>query len=281
MDSCANTVLPSKDKLLQFWTEIVDPKGIGMAEAIAGEIASYTNEPIDIVRQKMTTGEDALKSLWQEMRIDTTDAQSVAAFYRDQFLEAYELASWHCGQTGSCPLSYARAAKFAEVKKLKRVLDFGSGIGTGSLCFATVGCEVHSADIARQMLKFVGQRLLHREFTPHLIDLNEVRPASRSYDMVVCFDVLEHVPDQLAKLKELESYLRDGGYMFVNLMPDSSDENKPMHISSAPNWIFLIRRTGLVPEWKCFYESEQVLVRRRSGRLRNTLASCIDYIQRV
>lgn len=271
----------STEELLTLWHRIIDPEKIGLPQALAAEIASYTNEPITIVRQKMATGEVDLKRLWQEMKIDADDERSVAEFYRDNFVEAYELANWHCGQAGSCPLSYAHAAKFAELKTLKRVLDFGSGIGTGSLCLASVGCEVHSADIARQLLKFVGHRLTRHGFTPHLIDLKDEKPSPGFYDMVVCFDVLEHVPDQLAKLKELESYLRVGGYLIVNLMADSSNENKPMHVSAAGNWLRLIRRTGMVPEWAFFRESEQALVRRRTGRLRNMLAMCVDYVQGV
>lgn len=263
---------------IRFWEKVVDPDGRGMPEAIAGDIASYTGEPIGVVLAKMEIGIGDFRELWLKSRIDPSDPESVASFYRDQFTEAYELANWHCGRTtGVPPLSYARAALFARDRGLRRALDFGSGIGTGSLCLASAGCEVHSADIARELLRFVGHRFTGRGLTPHLIDLNTPeRPKRNYYDIITCFDVLEHVPDQLGKLVELQSYLRMGGYLFVNLMEDSSHPDRPMHISSAGNRLSLIRKTGMKPYWPGFGGGLQVLVHTRSARFTNKIAHLIE-----
>ena len=263
---------------LEFWQSVVDPEGRGMPEAIAGEIASYTGEPVAVVLEKMATGTEDLKRLWLETRINPSDAESVASFYRDQFVEAYELANWHCGRTnGEPPLSYAHAALFAREKGLRRALDFGSGIGTGSLCLAAAGCEVHSADIANELLQFVGHRMELRGHSPRLIDLNTTRPRKGYYDLITCFDVLEHVPDQLAKLRELGAYLRIGGYLLVNLMDDSSHPDRPMHVSSAGRKLRLVRKTSLRPDWSaCTDMGYLALVRRRSSWLINRIALLIE-----
>src|SRR5437773_2642290 len=109
---------------------VIDPQGVGLAQAIAADIAAYTGEAVDVVLTKMATGKDDLKRLWEDQGIDQSDENRVVTFYRDQFVEAYELADWHCGRTnGTCPLSYAHAALFARRRRLTRALDFGSGIG--------------------------------------------------------------------------------------------------------------------------------------------------------
>jgi 2-polyprenyl-3-methyl-5-hydroxy-6-metoxy-1,4-benzoquinol methylase len=269
----------SSDQLaLEFWTNVIDPLGIGMPAAIAAEIASFTGEPVDLVQRKMETGKDDLKRLWEESHIDVSDAHSVASFYRDQFVEAYELANWHCGNmNGSPPLNYARAALLARAQGLTRALDFGSGIGSGSLALASAGCEVHSADIAEQLLGFVEHRMRSRGYPPVTINLDTAqRPSRGYYDLITCFDVLEHIPDQFGKICELASYLRPGGYLLVNLMSDSSHPDRPMHISSAGSWLPMLRRTSLVPYWAGFAQEMQAFMHWRTGRLRNWVASWRD-----
>jgi hypothetical protein len=97
---------------------------------------------------------------------------------------------------------------------------------------------------------------------------------------MTCFDVLEHIPDQHAQLTKLATYLRVGGYLFVNLLHDSTHPNRPMHISSAGDTIALVRRTSLVPDWDatCIDADLNVtaLVKRRGGRLYNVAASVVE-----
>jgi SAM-dependent methyltransferase len=271
-------VITEENEALSFWRNLVDPKHVGMPEALAEELAAYTGEGVELVLGKMERGAEELKQLWIASRIDPNDPASVVSFYRDQFVEAYELADWHSGRTnGVPPLNYARAALFAQQKGLRRALDFGSGIGSGSLALASVGCEVHSADIASELLKFVRFRMERRRFVPRVIDLNtHLRPLNNYYDVITCFDVLEHVPDQLSKLRELQSYLRVGGFLLVNLFPDSSDPLRPMHISSAGNRLKLIRKTGMKPCWSNCWRDQQVLQRTRLARLRNSIAVFVD-----
>jgi 2-polyprenyl-3-methyl-5-hydroxy-6-metoxy-1,4-benzoquinol methylase len=267
---------------VNFWRILIDPSHIGMAEAIAEEISAYTGEPIELVLGKMNGGKEEFKQLWIDSNINPKDSANVASFYRDQFIEAYELANWHSGRTnGVPPLSYARAALFARQNGLRRALDFGSGIGTGSLALASVGCEVHSADIASELLKFVGFRLNRRGFAPRLIDLNtDARPLTQYFDIITCFDVLEHVPDQLTKLMELQSYLRFGGYLCVNMFRDSTDSDRPMHISSAGDPIKLIRKTSMKPQWLSNMGEMFVLERTRMARWRNSIAALAESMPR-
>ena len=199
----------SEADLTRLWNESLDPSGVGLAQAIAMDIASYTGEPIDVVTARMASGATEFKAQWEQAQVDPTDPASVAAFYRTQVVEAYELAHWHAGlTTGEVPLNYARTATLAREVGAARVLDFGCGIGSGSIVLAGTGAEVHSADIAKNLLDLTGHRLTRHGHTPHLIDLTAAeKPRTNYYDLISCFDVLEHIPDQLATVKELETYL--------------------------------------------------------------------------
>jgi SAM-dependent methyltransferase len=269
--------LPPPAALERLWRDAMDPASVGMPEAIAAEIGAYRSEPPAVVLARMEAGKDDLRDLWNSQAIDPANARQVAAFYRDHFVEAYELANWHAGRTnGRPPLHYAVAAWVASRLKLRRALDFGSGIGTGSICLARAGCEVHSADIANELLRFVGYRLERRGHPAKLIDLTVSTPERDYYDIITCFDVLEHVPDQAAKLRELESYLKPDGLLFVNIFDDATEPDRPMHVSKAGNWLAMVRRTGLVPMWGWFSGQVQALAKTRFGRVRNALGATVD-----
>jgi 2-polyprenyl-3-methyl-5-hydroxy-6-metoxy-1,4-benzoquinol methylase len=275
-----------ESELTEIWRRAVDPAAVGMPEAIAAEISSYTGEPVPLVLERMASGKDDLARLWLDSKIDATDGATVASFYRDQFVEAYELAHWHCGGlNGHPPLNYAHAAVLAQKQGLRRALDFGSGIGTGALCLDGAGCEVDCVDVSNTLLAFVGHRFEKRGRPVKLIDVGRGEtPALREYDLITCFDVLEHIPDQQTELCRLQSYLRPGGYLVVNLMPDSHPEDRPMHVSSANDWLAMVRRTSMIPDWQWFRSGAdsigQALVYRRWGRLRNLAGSCVDRYQR-
>jgi ubiquinone/menaquinone biosynthesis C-methylase UbiE len=271
------------EELLRIWREAIDPEGIGMPESIARDIASFTGESTDLVLKKMDTGKEAFKELWEASHIDASDPKAVESFYRRQFVEAYELANWHCGrEKGIPPLTYPWAAMFARRRGLKRVLDFGSGIGTGALCLLRMGCEVHLADIAQDLLQFADHRLRSRGFAPRVINLcSGSEPPHRYYDLITCFDVLEHVPDQTAKLRELGCYLRNGGFLLVNFMFSSHDPDRPMHVSSAPHWDRMARKTQMVPDWSETSDTVKVLRRTPTARFVNQLARWSEWFQKV
>jgi len=267
------------DQLLaDIWRRAIDPSNVGLAEGIADDLASFTGESVETVLARMSTGMEDFKQLWQNTDVNPSDPGSVAEFYRDQFVEAYELAQWHCGRTtGQLPLNYARATAFATEIGATRILDFGSGIGSGSIALAGTGAEVHSADVAQRLLKLVGHRLKRHGYQPTLIDLaSGDKPRTAYYDLITCFDVLEHVPDQLATVRELQGYLRRGGRLIANFVEDSTHEDRPMHVSSAGNWVRMIRKTSLCPDWKAFARVEIPIVTRRPfARIRNIAATAL------
>jgi SAM-dependent methyltransferase len=268
----------SEEELRAFWHRVLDPSGIGLMPAIAAEIASYTSESADAVQNRMRSAAADFNACWLRSGVDSNDGQQVAAFYRDQFVEAYELAYWHAGgHEGELPLNYARAALLARMNGWTRALDFGCGIGSGSVALGQAGCHVDCADVANRLLGLTAHRMRLRGLAHTIVDLGaEAVPDDDAYDVITCFDVLEHVPDQYAKLVELQRYLRPGGVLLVNLMTNSESLEHRMHISSAPDRLGMVRRTGMRPVWAYYDGDMQALRRTRGARIHNRLATVVD-----
>jgi SAM-dependent methyltransferase len=63
----------------------------------------------------------------------------------------------------------------------------------------------------------------------NVVDLKRDPLPVRSYDVITCFDVLEHVPDPVHTIKTLRAALGPGGVLFV-YAPFGEDAQRPMHI---------------------------------------------------
>lgn len=116
--------------------------------------------------------------------------------------------------------STARHTRRFVLRLLGRISSFSSlldiGCGTGLLLQ-----EIHrvypqaklaGAEFSQRALEIAAQRVPQLEFLS--LDL-EKSPAPKTYDVVTCIDVLEHIPDDLAALKNL--YLSTKQYLVISV----------------------------------------------------------------
>ena len=104
------------------------------------------------------------------------------------------------------------------IRKLARPLRFESvldvGCGQGSLLLELMaehpGIEPHGVDISQSALDFARRKVPNGTF--QLLDLvHEAIP--RTYDLVICSEVLEHIVEDVEAMKNLEKMT--GGHLIV------------------------------------------------------------------
>lgn len=111
-------------------------------------------------------------------------------------------------------LSLLDAAGLSDVRGLK-ILDVGCGVGTMSLYFAAQGAQVTGVDISPRAIE-IAQAAAKDIGLRNVTFLNgEVEKGRGSYDVVLCSEIVEHVPDESGFLRLIHSNLRKGGTLIL------------------------------------------------------------------
>ena len=127
---------------------------------------------------------------------------------------------------------YAYATQFV---KDKTVLDLASGEGYGSYLLAGTASSVVGIDIDRDAVRHASNKYIRENLQFRLGSILEIPVEGRHlFDVIVCFEALEHVEDHHQLLKEVKRLLLPNG-LFIVSTPNKwayTDEPKyknPLH----------------------------------------------------
>ena len=101
----------------------------------------------------------------------------------------------------------------------KRVIDVGCGGGILAEAMAASGARVTGIDLGDKPLKVAQLHLLESglEVEYRLIAAEELaREVPRSFDVVTCMELLEHVPDPAATVRACGELLDENGHAFFS-----------------------------------------------------------------
>jgi len=128
---------------------------------------------------------------------------------------------------------YAFATQFV---RNKRVLDLASGEGYGSNLLAKTAKQVVGIDIDEQTVRHAKNKYLlpHLDFKAGSI-LDVPIEGNGVFDVIVCFEALEHVDDHHKLLSEAKRLLTPNGLFLVStpnkmLYTDEPQFNNPFHV---------------------------------------------------
>lgn len=107
-----------------------------------------------------------------------------------------------------------RLLEYLQLTPRDRVLDCGSGMGYLSMVMAEVsGATIVAADRDLDRLRWAQREQVAA--LPAAVDISSLPFADASFDKVLLSEVLEHLPDDVAGLRELWRVLRPGGVMAI------------------------------------------------------------------
>lgn len=162
-----------------------------------------------------------------------------------------------------CRLDYLSKAMDLEGK---RIADIGCGGGILSAALATSGAKVTAIDASAELIDVARE---HARANDLVIDFraqmsNELaREAAASFDLVVCMELIEHVPDADALITDCAELLRDGGQLVVSTL-DRGPMAYALGIVAAEYLLRLVPR-GTHDYTKFLRPSELAACARRHG----------------
>jgi len=102
----------------------------------------------------------------------------------------------------------------------KTILDFGCGNGAQTCEFAQTGSKIFAVDLAFADLQTLRQQLERQHLAtiiPVQYDGSHLPIASNALDLVLSFDVLEHVHDEATVLREWHRALKPNGEIVLSV----------------------------------------------------------------
>lgn len=172
------------------------------------EFLNLDSKTLDL---QLESGQQKLTNLGQQ----DFNWETAADFYRDKVGELYlfELGAWHLGSSDYIEDTLRLIADHA----LGRVLDFGGGIGTHTIAAALCPQveQVFYCDINPISHEFVRYRAEQIGLSNKITFCQEI-PPEETFDTIVSFDVLEHLPDPTQQLLQFHQILKPEGKIILN-----------------------------------------------------------------
>jgi len=114
-------------------------------------------------------------------------------------------------------IEWQNMLEWLDPREGERILDVACGGGRLSLKIAEKGCKVYGIDISEDSIN-TAKRLAEREkINAHyeIADAQHLPYSGGYFDKVVCSSSLEHFPDDVESLKEMNRILKQGGTLVL------------------------------------------------------------------
>ena len=212
---------------------------------------------------------------------DSGDPNDLIGYYDGAESAVETSLYWHSLRPDRFALhSVAGLQTVQEFSDGPRIFEFGHGIGSAGLLLCRHRYDVVMGDVSSAYARFVDYRFSLRGMGAALFDLSADEPAAESFDAVVSFDVLEHVPDPLAVLARFERWLKPGGLLVMNVAFGSDPANPEHLLQRRRGFQDRIRSAGFdripSPTLLVYYKRRQPRVLRPIHRLRDTADAVVD-----
>jgi trans-aconitate 2-methyltransferase len=101
------------------------------------------------------------------------------------------------------------------------VLEIGCGIGTLTyLLTRTVKTgSIEATDISPQSIAYAKKNLVRPNLSLYAGDILELEPSAKTFDFVLLFDVIEHIPlaDHAALFTRISRWMQEDSYLLINI----------------------------------------------------------------
>ncbi len=123
-----------------------------------------------------------------------------------------------------------------------RALDVGCGSGGVLWLLRERGYDVHGLDFSERAVAEIRRRNLGIVKTA---DIQQGIPFTGTFDLIVCFEVLEHLYEPIRALQHMRDKLAQGGVLIATTpYPGTATDPSDVSIKLPEQWINLMKEAG-------------------------------------
>jgi len=228
------------------------PINLGNEDEVVQWISDITSKDENTIRENLRkefeqSGANVVEAFSESKLEPYTWSKGLVEFYEKTDAFIYELVLWNRNSIKRRMRSYISKYINEHEGNGKNVLCVGDGLGFDSFYFAQKGQNVTYYEV-----EGFSHRFASRLFSP---TEGAIKVASKpeeiqkdNFDVVVCLDVLEHVKDVEAFIKQLVSFIRPGGILIVHAPFYMIHPSNPTHLKENRKYsgnLEIYRKFGL------------------------------------
>lgn len=203
------------------------------------ELSEFTGIPIEDIAHKCSIATELVANEYKQNIIEL--GKDPKTFYKENKNYIFDLINWHMQKRYMFNTNLIK--KIANIHpSAKKILDFGSGCGQNAIVLANAGYEVAMTDYDGYTFDFAKFRTKKRGLNIKFYDIE--KQIDDKFDIILAFDVLEHVPDDKFKetIDRLKNLKLDNGKILTTVSFGSQNGTHPMHYESSPEKIELLKQ---------------------------------------
>lgn len=203
-----------------------------LGQAFASLIAEFfhipESEAVSLLNEEFRKPGGQVANDWKQANPQTQD--EITRFYQETGSYIYDLAADHC-HVRRQPVRDAVIRRIARRGSSQNVLMYGDGIGTDSIEIAKHGHKVTYFDLPGITSDFARFRFKRDGLEQRIGVVNQTEDIPKeSFDVAVCIEVLEHVPDPPGVMRLLYQSLKQGGIALITESFDCVGPEYPSHL---------------------------------------------------
>ena len=116
------------------------------------------------------------------------------------------------------PIRFEYIQSQLDIKNLK-ILDIGCGGGILSEELTRNGAQVTGLDASKKTIKIAKSHAKEKNYNIKYLDTSiedHIKESKAKYDAIICFELIEHVPDQIKLIQDISTICKKGGKLFMS-----------------------------------------------------------------
>jgi len=172
-------------------------------------------------------------------KVDKDDPKSVEDYYINNSYEIYDHFNWHLKDRRPFDKKIVATIKNLYPDKSTEILDFGSGGGQVANMLAKEGYIVTVLEPSKKANEFISLRFGKQNGGKGTKVKQLAYPLYKGYknkyDVILCFDVLEHIPDEKfgEVIEQIKNLKKPSGAIYSTVSFGAQDAH-PMHYDLTP-----------------------------------------------